>query len=89
MLAETYRLLAEGGIGGVSIDEIARRTGVAKTTIYRHWPSRAALQFHSIRGSVAASWRPVASFNGAAMPFHSIRGSVAASWRRGAVDDPS
>ena len=43
VLAETYRLLAEGGIGGVSIDEIARRTGVAKTTIYRHWPSRAAL----------------------------------------------
>jgi AcrR family transcriptional regulator len=43
VLAEAYRLLAEGGIGGVSIDEIARRTGVAKTTIYRHWPSRAAL----------------------------------------------
>ncbi len=43
VLAETYLLLAEGGISGVSIDEIARRTGVAKTTIYRHWPSRAAL----------------------------------------------
>jgi AcrR family transcriptional regulator len=43
VLAETYRQLTEGGIGGVSVDEISRRSGVAKTTIYRHWPSRSAL----------------------------------------------
>src|SRR3569623_2852412 len=43
VLAETYRQLTEGGIGGFSIDELARRSGVAKTTIYRHWPSRSAL----------------------------------------------
>lgn len=43
ILAEAYRLLTEGGIGGVSIDKIARRSGVAKTTVYRHWPSRGAL----------------------------------------------
>jgi len=43
VLAETYKLLAEGGIGGVSIDEVSRRSGVSKTTIYRHWPSRSAL----------------------------------------------
>lgn len=43
VLAETYRLLTEGGISGVSVDEIARRSGVAKTTIYRQWPSRSAL----------------------------------------------
>ncbi|MGX4657949.1 TetR/AcrR family transcriptional regulator [Micromonospora sp. SCSIO 07396] len=43
MLAQTYELLTAGGIGGVSIDEVSRRSGVAKTTIYRHWPSRAAL----------------------------------------------
>ncbi|MFI7585704.1 TetR/AcrR family transcriptional regulator [Spongisporangium articulatum] len=43
MLAQTYELLSAGGIGGVSIDEVARRSGVSKTTIYRHWPSRAAL----------------------------------------------
>lgn len=43
VLAETYKLLSESGIGGVSIDEIARRTKVSKTTIYRHWPSRSAL----------------------------------------------
>jgi AcrR family transcriptional regulator len=36
-------LLSEGGVGGFTVDEVARRSGVAKTTIYRHWPSREAL----------------------------------------------
>ena len=43
VLAATYALLSEGGLGGVSVDEVAKRSGVAKTTIYRHWPSRSAL----------------------------------------------
>ena len=43
VLTETYKLLSESGISGASIDEVSRRTGVSKTTIYRHWPSRAAL----------------------------------------------
>ena len=43
VLGVTYKLLSEGGIGGVSIDEVSRRSGVSKTTIYRHWPSRSAL----------------------------------------------
>jgi AcrR family transcriptional regulator len=43
VLAETYRQLSQGGIGGVSIDAISRKSGVSKTTIYRHWPSRSAL----------------------------------------------
>lgn len=43
VLASTYALLSEGGIGGVSMDEVSRRSGVSKTTIYRHWPSRSAL----------------------------------------------
>jgi AcrR family transcriptional regulator len=42
-LAAAYELLTEGGLGGVSVDEISRRSGVAKTTIYRHWPTRSAL----------------------------------------------
>jgi AcrR family transcriptional regulator len=43
VLAETYRQLAQSGIGGVSIDEISRVSGISKTTIYRHWPTRSAL----------------------------------------------
>jgi AcrR family transcriptional regulator len=43
VLAATYELLSETGLGGVSVDAVAARSGVAKTTIYRHWPSREAL----------------------------------------------
>lgn len=43
VLAATYALLTESGLSGVSVDEVSRRSGVAKTTIYRHWPSREAL----------------------------------------------
>jgi AcrR family transcriptional regulator len=43
VLTTTFELLGESGVGGFSVDEVARRSGVAKTTIYRHWPSREAL----------------------------------------------
>ncbi len=43
VLATTYRLLTKSGLSGVSVDEVSRRSGVAKTTIYRHWPSRESL----------------------------------------------
>jgi AcrR family transcriptional regulator len=33
-------LLVEGGPSAVTIDAIVARSGVAKSTIYRHWPSR-------------------------------------------------
>jgi len=38
-------LLAERGLGGMSIEEVASRAGVGKATIYRRWPSRGALAF--------------------------------------------
>lgn len=43
-------LLAEAGIGGTSIEAIAARAGVAKTTIYRHWPDRSSLLADAVRG---------------------------------------
>jgi AcrR family transcriptional regulator len=33
-------LLVEGGPSALTIDAIVARSGVAKSTIYRHWPSR-------------------------------------------------
>lgn len=36
-------LIAEEGFSGVSIEAVSARSGAAKTTIYRHWPSREAL----------------------------------------------
>lgn len=43
VIAATLDLLAEHGYAGASIDAIARRSGVARTTIYRHWSSLADL----------------------------------------------
>src|SRR5260221_12521016 len=36
-------LMAERGLGAMSIEEVACRAGVGKATIYRRWPSRGAL----------------------------------------------
>jgi len=43
VLGATAELLFERGYSGATVDEISRRSGVAKTTIYRHWPTRADL----------------------------------------------
>lgn len=39
----TLALLAERGYEGLTIEAVARAAGVNKTTIYRWWPSKAAL----------------------------------------------
>ncbi|GAB3118900.1 TetR/AcrR family transcriptional regulator [Streptomyces calidiresistens] len=36
----TLDLLATRGVAGTSVDSIAERSGVAKTTIYRHWSTK-------------------------------------------------
>ena len=43
VLTTTLDLLTETGLGELTIDDISRRSGVAKTTIYRHWANRSAL----------------------------------------------
>jgi AcrR family transcriptional regulator len=36
-------LIADYGVVNVTIEDVAARSGVAKTTIYRHWPERTSL----------------------------------------------
>src|SRR5579863_2048086 len=43
VLTATLDLLTETGLGGLTVDDVSKRSGVAKTTIYRHWPNRSAL----------------------------------------------
>lgn len=40
ILAATRELIAERGVGGLTIEGVAARSGVAKTTIYRRWRDR-------------------------------------------------
>jgi AcrR family transcriptional regulator len=43
IMAAALELLAERGIAGMSIEEVASRAGVGKATIYRRWSSKGAL----------------------------------------------
>jgi AcrR family transcriptional regulator len=43
ILRSANAILEEKGIAGFTIEAVAARAGVAKTTIYRWWPSRGAL----------------------------------------------
>jgi AcrR family transcriptional regulator len=43
ILAATMAELADAGYAGLTIDNVARRSGVHKTTIYRRWKDREAL----------------------------------------------
>src|SRR6185295_609677 len=43
VLDATRALVEEGGYASATIEAIAARSGVAKTTIYRWWPNRPAL----------------------------------------------
>lgn len=44
-------IVVERGVGSLTIEEVAARSGVAKTTIYRHWPERTELILDMARGS--------------------------------------
>jgi len=61
ILSSTVELLSERGYGGTSVDEISSRSGIAKTTIYRHWPTRTAL----LRDACSTLGRPLERSNAA------------------------
>lgn len=52
ILAVALALLREKGYRELNVDEVAERAGVAKTTVYRRWPTKGAL--------VAAALAPLA-----------------------------
>jgi AcrR family transcriptional regulator len=51
ILEATLSVVAERGIGGAAMDEIALRSGVSKATIYQRWPSKEALCVDAVRQS--------------------------------------
>jgi AcrR family transcriptional regulator len=50
ILKATIELLAEEGIGSMSIEAVAARAGVGKATIYRRWSSKENLVIDAIHG---------------------------------------
>ncbi|HEV3401451.1 MAG TPA: helix-turn-helix domain-containing protein, partial [Acidimicrobiales bacterium] len=49
ILATALDLLAEVGYGGLTIEALAARAGVGKSTIYRHWSGKLDLVEDAIR----------------------------------------
>ena len=50
ILEATLQLLArDGDVGSLTVEAVAARSGVAKTTIYRHWPTKQALVVDAVR----------------------------------------
>jgi AcrR family transcriptional regulator len=47
----TLELLLEGGLPAVTFDEVAARSGVAKSTLYRHFGSKQAMVVEAVRSS--------------------------------------
>src|SRR5918911_1300730 len=43
ILEQVVALLSSRGYAGLTLDELAARSGVAKTTVLRRWPSKAAV----------------------------------------------
>jgi AcrR family transcriptional regulator len=43
ILAAAAELVAERGLGGLSLDEVAARSGASRATVYRFYPGKAAL----------------------------------------------
>lgn len=49
LLAAATELLVSAGPAALTVDAVAERSGVAKSTLYRHWPSREALMVDVLR----------------------------------------
>jgi len=57
-LAAATDLIVEKGVANLTIEDVAHRSGVAKTTIYRHWPERTALILDTVQDCFAEVGTP-------------------------------
>lgn len=59
VLRATFEILAEKGFRGLRMNEVARRAGVPKSTIYRRWPSSADLAVDAVDAALGPRRFPV------------------------------
>lgn len=55
MLSTAAALLDEHGFTGFTVDEVARRSGVSKATIYKHWTGGFDIAVEAYGGSLTAA----------------------------------
>ena len=79
VLNATRALVQKGGYAAATIDAIAARSGVAKTTIYRWWPNRAALVVDLLVQIAAAAAPPPAAGRDPLRALRTELGRVAAA----------
>jgi AcrR family transcriptional regulator len=53
ILAAAARLVARDGYGRVTVQAIAREAGVSKQTVYRWWPTKAAIVLEALNAGAA------------------------------------
>ncbi len=73
LLAAAVEILVVDGVASCTADEVARRSGVAKTTLYRHFGAIEALVFAVVEANVSATEAPNTG---------SLRGDLAEIHRR-------
>jgi AcrR family transcriptional regulator len=85
ILRAALDLFIERGIEGMSIEQVARRSGVGKPTIYRRWPDKDALVADAIEAHVGTEidW-PTAEEIAAVAPEALVRRNLAAAARTAA-----
>jgi AcrR family transcriptional regulator len=59
ILSATLDLFSEVGFEGMSIEALAARAGVGKTTIYRRWPSKEAIVVAALGASLSGAESPI------------------------------
>jgi len=58
MIDAAGELLGEGGPGAVTHLRVAEKAGVARATVYRHWPDRADILLDLLRGDLELRLAP-------------------------------
>jgi AcrR family transcriptional regulator len=75
-------LFIERGFAGVSVDEIARRAGVSKPTIYAHFGDKAGLFAHILEGACARLLAPIVDPTAEQRPIAEVLVDLAYSYTR-------
>jgi AcrR family transcriptional regulator len=83
ILGATTELTERDGYGRVTMESIARRAGVSKQTLYRWWPTKAAILLEALNEGAAAisPLRDTGSFERDLRTF--VRSTVAGAGRNG------